>query len=549
MPQINSFISSSQKSSSQVENPVWERPECWINVPEILPTEQVMRNLVAIFEKGFNTISFILTTSSGTYTVDWGDGTIENYASGIKASHTYNYDVLPESSLCETRGYKQALIQVYPTNLESNILSVSLNQGASTSYFSQPYLSIAIRFPEMTSLTITGNSVYNYNFLESLEIKENRVTSFNYLASGTGISNLRKAYVYTNYATNLDYIFNKAYQLTDLQLTNTSKVTSLEMAFANTSISVFPQMDTSNVTKFYYTFYSCIRLINAPNLNTSKCTDFRHMFNGCLSLSTCPTYDTSKGTSFENMFYGCRNIKNIPLFNTSNATSFGSMFFNCSSLKEAPFLDTSKAINLTSMFGNCEILESVPHYNTSNSTSFLGMFSNCGIKNIPLFDTSKATTLSSMFLNCYYLESVPSFNTENATNVSSMFSACRSIQTIPLFNLEKCIYAENMLDGCISLKEVPAINFNSSKSLNSIVSSNNSLRRFLAKFKYIDSSIAINLINSFLNRLAILEVFNNLPEKTGTAGCSISISGTPEISLITAEDRAIATAKGWTVIG
>ena len=46
---------------------------------------------------------------TGDCTVDWGDGTVENFASNANAEHVYDYDDLPDSTICERN--KQAIIR------------------------------------------------------------------------------------------------------------------------------------------------------------------------------------------------------------------------------------------------------------------------------------------------------------------------------------------------------------------------------------------------------------------------------------------------------
>ena len=53
-------------------------------------------------------------TNSGTFTVDWGDGTVENLAQNTNHFHVYKYDDLPASS--EFRGYRQVVLSGYPTD-------------------------------------------------------------------------------------------------------------------------------------------------------------------------------------------------------------------------------------------------------------------------------------------------------------------------------------------------------------------------------------------------------------------------------------------------
>jgi len=61
-------------------------------------------------------------TNSGTFTVDWGDGTVENLAQNTNHFHVYKYDDLPASS--EFRGYRQVVLSGYPTDSNNKFTQV-----------------------------------------------------------------------------------------------------------------------------------------------------------------------------------------------------------------------------------------------------------------------------------------------------------------------------------------------------------------------------------------------------------------------------------------
>ena len=61
-------------------------------------------------------------TNSGTFTVDWGDGTVENLAQNTNHFHVYDYDDLPASS--EFRGYRQVVLSAYPTDSNNKFTDI-----------------------------------------------------------------------------------------------------------------------------------------------------------------------------------------------------------------------------------------------------------------------------------------------------------------------------------------------------------------------------------------------------------------------------------------
>jgi hypothetical protein len=65
----------------------WTRNPSWLALPTVGDTEQKFVGLIAVFEQS----NFTAFTASGAYTVDWGDGVVEDVASGGTALHEYDF--------------------------------------------------------------------------------------------------------------------------------------------------------------------------------------------------------------------------------------------------------------------------------------------------------------------------------------------------------------------------------------------------------------------------------------------------------------------------
>ena len=72
-------------------------------------SEQKIVGLHAVLP-GNNWVAFTL---SGAYTVDWGDGTTENFAAGVTAYRNLAWSSYNTSTLT-ARGYRQAIITITP---------------------------------------------------------------------------------------------------------------------------------------------------------------------------------------------------------------------------------------------------------------------------------------------------------------------------------------------------------------------------------------------------------------------------------------------------
>jgi len=79
----------------------------WLSLPNVKDVSKFIG--IADIYPDSNSLNFIV---QGNYTVDWGDGTTNNYISGIAAEKEYNYDIITPSdgnSLC-----RQVVVQVTP---------------------------------------------------------------------------------------------------------------------------------------------------------------------------------------------------------------------------------------------------------------------------------------------------------------------------------------------------------------------------------------------------------------------------------------------------
>jgi surface protein len=230
-------------------------------------------------------------------------------------------------------------------------------------------------------------------------------------------------------------------------------------------------------------------------------------------------------TNTSNLFLNCSSLQSVPLFNTASVTSMLGMFQSCYSIKSIPLFDTTNVISMFQMFSNCFSLESVPLFDTGNVTNMQSMFDGCrSLQSVPFFNTVSVTTMGSMFINCPSLKSVPLFNTVNVTNMGSMFQSCTSINSIPTLS-------------------TTAITTSSGTDFGTFTFFCNSLNRCQMVFTRTVSFQACQL-----SRDALVEIFNNLVDRSSTTSATITITGNWGVTALSAADLQIATNKNWVVI-
>ena len=302
----------------------------------------------------------------------------------------------------------------------------------------------------------------------------------------------------------------------------------------------------SGQTSAYSMFYECSSLHTIPLMDTSNITNFSQMFFRCYALKNIPPLNMSNATSTYKMFYEAYSIEAFPEVDLNNLISASYMFYACSAFRSFRGFNTDNVIHFSYMFKGCLPLEDVTSLNTSSGTNFSYMFDSCyALQEIPPLDTSNGTNFNSMFDNCGSLQEVPPLDTSNGTNFGYMFYRCFSLTSIPLIDTSKGTYFRSMFFGTNGMQSLPALDVSSGTDFGSMYSSCYALQ-------HIDTSVpgshiynySVSFQNSpYLSRASIINIFNNLPTKTGE---TITIDIVTDAKLSTA-DKEIATNKGWTV--
>ena len=306
----------------------WVRPADWLPLPEVLPTEQKVVGLYSVDDDDSN---FIAILAQGAYTVDWGDGIIENFASNVMAEHQYDFASLPAETL-SSRGYKQVVVTVTP-QAGQNLTLLNMNQrptGFGNQIRTLQWLDVTISVPNAASLTVGGTTSARLSVMEQCTV------------------------VTIGSVTNMGSMFSGCLSLQSVPLFNTASVTNMNSMFSG-----------------------CTSLQSVPLFNTASVTSMFGMFSGCTSLQSVPLFNTSSVNSMFGMFGSCSSLQSVPLFNTASVTNMGNMFSGCSSLQSVPLFNTASVTNMSSMLNSCSSLQSVPLFNTASVTNMSSMFNSC----------------------------------------------------------------------------------------------------------------------------------------------------------------------------
>lgn len=287
-------------------------------------------------------------------------------------------------------------------------------------------------------------------------------------------------------------------------------------------------------------------LLVVRELNTSnfKAEGLREAFGGCYSLISVPAFDAANATNVANMFRNCYNLEYFGgLDNIADGINMYGMFTFCHRLNKFPEnIGIEHASDVRNMFYGCESIKTVPDLNIDLATTASQMFYLCyNLETVGNIIMKSCTSATYMFNQCYNLETVGNIETEASINMSNMFQNCSNLKHSPVINFSSATDISSIFNNCSSMRIVEIDGISGSASISSSSFACANLR--VITFKNADSWQGgnITLTTSHLDTDAAVKLFESLP--TITTAKSIKLS----LSALTAEQKAIATAKGWTV--
>ena len=179
---------------------------------------------------------------------------------------------------------------------------------------------------------------------------------------------------------------------------------------------------------------------------------------------------------------------------------------------------TKSADNLFYSYQGPTIDGLISFSDTANVTSTVSMFAICkNLTTIPPLDTSKVTDMYQMFKYCSKLTTIPTLDTSKVTTMREMFAYCQNLTTIPALDASKVTNWLDMLYNCTKLESIGFYGF----------------------------TISIDIAKTALAHDALVALLN----QAGTAyNSSQKITmGSAKLALLSDEEKAIATNKGWTL--
>ena len=323
----------------------------------------------------------------------------------------------------------------------------------------------------------------------------------------------------------------------------------------------------TNVSSMFGSCYSLQEIDLSGIIVTSACTSINGMFNGCWSLKELdfPLWDvtglgsgSNTGNSIFANCYSLEKITGIKDWDFRFANSLAGTFSACRNLREVDISgwNVSYTTNLSSMFTNCWSLKELDlsGWNPQNCTTLASMFQYCyslrSVGDISGWDVSKVTTLASMFASCWTLEECPDINdwdVSRVTTTTSMFSECQNLREITItdWNLAACTTIATMFRYCYKLEKAVLTGWQIPKVTATAPA------QFLGDCPNLKDLwiFPIPLNHSYANdrslsHESLIRIIESLPVMT--AARTVNLTST-NVARLTAAEKAIATAKKWTI--
>jgi hypothetical protein len=352
----------------------WGRPASWLPLPELLDTDNKFVGLVPVTNTTFNSISL---KAAGDYIVDWGDGNVENFSSGVTATHSYTYAQIP-SNTNTPFGYRQVLVSVYP-------------QAGQT----------------FSSFDYSPAGTASPSFLD-------------FVAAGPNLTLSRTAL--TDNTVRHAKVFCKILRTTFISST---VLANLELAYSS----------TTNISDFSSMFSTCTMLQNISEIDTSSGTNFTSMFASCTSLQKIINIDVTFATQIAQIFSQCRSLQSVNMVFGQNAIGANGAFFQCNALSVLPTIP--KVSGVAQIYSGNFAASIVPATDLSECTVF-GIGSNTKyIRRVLVFGSKTSFSLATSSLGVTELVEV--FTNLGVANSGAILNIAGCLGTASLTNEQKAI--------------------------------------------------------------------------------------------------------------
>ncbi len=369
------------------------------------------------------------------YTVDWGDGNVDNGLTG-DITHTY----------AAQGSYTLRISGVFPaiffnnTGDRNKIVEI-LQWG------DNHWQTMENAFYGCENLNFDAIDAPNLSQVTSLANMFRRCTSFNGIVNNWNLSTI----------TNLAGMFREARVFNrPLDTWNTSSVINMAETFYATSAFNEPldNWNTASVTTMAGMFLSANSFNqNINNWNVGNVTDMSSMFQNTSRFNfPLNSWNVGLVTRMDNMFNGSEYNQPLSNWNVSNVTNMAGMFSQAEFNQPIGGWNVSNVTNMSTMFQRHRTFnQPLNTWDVSSVTNMSSMFDGYiwgAVFNQPLdnWDVSNVMDMSYMFRdNSAFNQPLANWDVSNVTNMMGMFSETESFnQDLSAWNVGNVTNMGNM---------------------------------------------------------------------------------------------------------
>lgn len=351
--------------SEPVDNNHWVRNPDWLDLPVVIPGDNKMYGLLAVYSHLTNEVTVRFTTT-GNVTVDWGDGITSSVPTLTDTTHTYNYGTILSPVLTDVGGYsyKMVIVEILfattsnvcvtrtsPTekNAPSKWLDIIIDNSNLTT-FSPSEVRKALYMERMIVLNeaLSGSMNTGWSYMTSLKVLDLDMS----FSTGINTGLASTGDFRDSNGDPLDILVNSA--------TNTSN------AFQYSTVSQLGNISFTSSTTAFRMFLNNINLEAVGTINASGCPTIAGIFQECRNLRSIGTITTTAAlTSINSAFRFCLKLENVTITNCSGVTDAGSAFIFCGGLKDVILTGLTRSVDLSS--------------NDMDATAINALFTSLGI--------------------------------------------------------------------------------------------------------------------------------------------------------------------------
>lgn len=286
--------------------------------------------------------------------------------------------------------------------------------------------------------------------------------------------------------------------------------------------------------------------------------DWSQIYSGTDMFNKCTQLQTLTGTGIENayfldmyrMFNHCSNLTSLPALQGKPST-IEYLFDSCSKLNEVDLskVDFSDTVNIAAAFRDCK--EWVQNIDFSNAEIINAdsAYKSSEITQLPNINFSKIQTVRGMFADTQKLKILVYLDLPYVTDAANLFDYSK-VTEVHFTGMAFNEYIDSMFYNCTLLTTITGLNCASVNSTYGFAQNSWNLTNIDGLFNLGESFTSNKEINfigcSKLSLESLRNIINTVYDLSNSSYKGTVLLHSTPYSLLTDEDKAAFSAKGWT---